>query len=158
MIVGMVAIMIVLVLIVAGLAAFRPGALSGKPDTTDKPLNLSRLSPAERIAKYQELIEEETTNSLLSDFHVPDGYKSEISIIPGLTFGFCYPALRNFRRLPQQIQYGVAMDLLSVERVGFARNLAVVISDISEFKGAPHELYEQSLQEILQLDLSTKSC
>jgi hypothetical protein len=145
LIVGMLALMFILVLIVAGLTFYRPDALLGKRPT-DKSLDFARLSPGERIAKYRQLIEQETRNAILSDFRVPEGYSPEVSTIPNLTFGFCYPKSWVFSPLPQQVVYGSAEDPHSPHEIGFARNVNVVISDISAGQEPLNELYEACIR------------
>ena len=102
LIIGMLILIFLLVIIVAGLAFFRPEALSGK---RPQDLEFQNLSPVQKIARYRELIEQETKNSILVNFHVPDGYKPEISSIDKFTFGFCYPQDWSFVKFAQHVQY-----------------------------------------------------
>ncbi len=145
LIIGMILIMLVLIGIVAGLAFLRPEALSGNRPPTNAD-DLKKLSPAQRIAKYRDLIEQETQQNLLVNFHIPQGYTAEISSIPNLTFGFCYPKEWKFSRLPEKIQYGTVADVTQIGEGGFARNLMVVIGEISGEVGSLEQAYQGCVQ------------
>lgn len=150
LIIGMLAVIFLLIFIVAGLAFLRPEALGGNrpPDTN---LNFAYLSPAERVAKYKELIDQETRSNLLLNFYVPEGYISEVSTINDLAFGFCYPHNWVLSRFPEHIQYGSVRDVQSVEDIGFARNMNIDISDISQNQTPLKDLYEYAPQQTLPL-------
>lgn len=158
LIIGMLFLIFSLIIIVSIFAFFRPEALSGKRPN-DQMLNgeLQTLTPTQRIAKYQELIAAETRENLLLNFNVPENYKSEISTIEKLTFGFCYPESWTFSKLPKQMRYGLAVDKESIKNIGFSRNVNLVIDDISELnlkKDSADELkaiYENSLKQVLAL-------
>ena len=85
--------------------------------------------------------------SKLDNFVVPEGYKDEVS--QEFQFGFCYPQDWEFSRFPQVTFYGAARDSKSVERLGFAPNLNVVISDISSEQCDLNEIYENGMQGVL---------
>lgn len=103
------------------------------------------LSADEQIHRLETKIEE-LIASKLDNFIVPQGYKSEIS--KEFQFGFCYPKDWEFSRFPQQTQYGFARDLKSAERLGSARNMNVIITDISSHEGELDEIYESSLSMV----------
>lgn len=148
LIIGMIAVIVLLILIVAGLALFRPEALGGNRPP-DNSLNFASLSPAERVVRYKELINQETRNNLLLNFNVPEGYIAEVSTIDALAFGFCYPQHWVFSRFPKLIQYGSVSDVQSLTDIGFKRNMNVCIEDISQNQISLKELYESGLQNIL---------
>ncbi|MCK4488198.1 MAG: hypothetical protein KAU38_15750 [Desulfobacterales bacterium] len=156
LIIGMLGLIFLLVIIVAGLAIFRPEALSGKRPLQDNisktelvPVEDQNITPLQKIAKYRELIEQETKNNLLMNFNVPDGYTPEISTINKFIFGFCYPKDWVFTRLAEQTQYGVAVDIQSADNIGFGRNVNVVIDDISKNTSDLSAIYERALQQVM---------
>lgn len=156
LIIGMLGLIFLLVIIVAGLAIFRPEALSGKRPLQDNisktellPVEDQNITPLQKIAKYRELIEQETKNNLLMNFNVPDGYTPEISTINKFIFGFCYPKDWVFTRLAEQTQYGVAVDIQSADNIGFGRNVNVVIDDISKNTSDLSAIYEGALQQVM---------
>ena len=156
LIIGMLGLIFLLVIIVAGLAIFRPEALSGKRPLQDNisktdlvPVEDQNITPLQKIAKYRELIEQETKNNLLMNFNVPDGYTPEISTINKFIFGFCYPKDWVFTRLAEQTQYGVAVDIQSADNIGFGRNVNVVIDDISKNTSELSAIYERALQQVM---------
>lgn len=156
LIIGMLGLIFLLVIIVAGLAIFRPEALSGKRPLQDNisktellPVEDQNITPLQKIAKYRELIEQETKNNLLMNFNVPDGYTAEISTINKFIFGFCYPKDWVFTRLAEQTQYGVAVDIQSADNIGFGRNVNVVIDDISKNTSDLSAIYEGALQQVM---------
>ncbi len=155
LIIGMLAVIFLLIFIVAGLALFRPEALGGNRPA-DNSLNFASLSPAERVVKYKELIDRETRNNLLLNFYVPEGYISEVSTIDALAFGFCYPQHWVFSRFPEHIQYGAARDVQSAADIGFARNMNIGISDISQYHTPLKDLYEHGLQNLLSCSSESK--
>jgi hypothetical protein len=144
----MIALIFLLVILVACLAAFRPEALSGRR-FIDPALNLANLSPEQRIDKYKELIAQETKNSLLLNFHVPEGYVAEVSNMDDLVFGFCYPRDWEFAKLPQSINYGVVRDTQPGKEPGFIRNMNIVVNDIKDYQGTLSDLYTSSMQQNL---------
>ena len=107
-----------------------------------------KLSTDEKIKRLETQIEQ-LIISKLDNFVVPEGYKSEVS--KEFQFGFCYPEDWEFSRFPQQTQYGFARDLKSAEKLGFARNMNVIITDISSYEGELDEIYESNLEEVLRL-------
>jgi hypothetical protein len=76
----------------------------------------------------------------LTGFVVPEGYKAEISAQFG--FGFCYPAHWKFQRFPGMVPYGFSLDPDSAHAVGFARNVNVMIDDISNDEREIHAILE----------------
>ena len=151
----MIALIFLLVTIVAGLAFLRPEALSGKRpgDTRAESLSLlgaegKKLSPAERIAKYQEMIQREVKNHLLINFNVPDGYLQEISTLDKYTFGFCYPKDWTFLKFHEQVRYGAVIEAISADRPNFRRNMNIAIDDIRAFDESL-DVYEVTLSQIL---------
>ncbi|MFC1484644.1 hypothetical protein ACFL5M_02290 [Candidatus Neomarinimicrobiota bacterium] len=158
LIIGMLGLIFLLVIIVAGLAIFRPEALRGRrplQDNTSKAVLAQKadqnITSLEKIAIYTELIEQETRNNLLMNFNVPDGYTPEISTIDKFIFGFSYPKDWGFSRFAEQTQYGIAMDIQSASNIGFGRNVNVMIDDISENKSDLIQIYEKSLDHIMQM-------
>lgn len=106
------------------------------------------LSADEKIRILENQIEQLIT-SKLDNFVIPEGYKPEVS--KEFRFGFCYPEYWEFSRFPQQTQYGFARDLKSAERLGFARNVNVIIADISSQEGELDKIYESNLAAVLTL-------
>ncbi|HEX7320325.1 MAG TPA: hypothetical protein VF399_08210 [bacterium] len=107
-----------------------------------------KFSADEKIRRLETQIEQLIT-SKLDNFIVPIGYKPEVS--KEFQFGFCYPEYWEFSRFPQETQYGFARDLKSVERLGFARNVNVIITNIDTWKGELDEMYESGLADVLAL-------
>lgn len=107
-----------------------------------------RLSADEKIRRLETQLEQLIT-SKLDNFTVPEGYKPEVS--KEFQFGFCYPKGWEFSRFPQQTQYGLARDLKSAEKLGFARNVNVIITDIGSQEADLDKIYESGLTETLTL-------
>lgn len=105
-----------------------------------------KLSTDEKIRRLEAQIEQLIT-SKLDNFVVPEGYKPEVS--KEFQFGFCYPEYWEFSRFPQETLYGFARDLKSAERLGFARNVNVIITDINSWEGELDEIYESCLANVL---------
>lgn len=112
-----------------------------------------KLSADEKIRRLETQIEQLIT-SKLDNFVVPEGYKPEVS--KEFHFGFCYPEYWEFSRFPQQTQYGFARDLKSAERLGLARNMNVLITDMNSWEGELNELYESTLANVLEFMPSAK--
>lgn len=85
--------------------------------------------------------------SKLDNFVVPEGYKDEVS--QEFQFGFCYPQDWEFSRFPQITVYGAARDSKSAEKPGIARNVTVVVTDMSNDKRDLNEIYENGVQSVL---------
>ena len=152
---------ILYVLIIFLVAAFRPEALFGKRPTPAVPTELAVLadedaSPTKRLAVLQDLIARETRSSLLANFNVPESYTAEISTIDGLPFGFCYPKSWLFTRLPSSLQYGLAIDPQSAQSIGFRRNLNIIVDDISKVDADLDSIYEANLSNSLKLLANAK--
>src|SRR5687768_373125 len=79
LIIGMLILIFLLIVIVAGLAVFRPEALSGKRPQGSS-LELRHLSPAEKIVRYRELIAQEITCLQISTFQQVINPKSRLLI------------------------------------------------------------------------------
>ena len=107
-----------------------------------------KLSADEKIRRLETQIEQLIT-SKLDNFVIPEGYKPEVS--KEFHFGFCYPEYWEFSRFPQQTQYGLARDLKSAKKLGFARNVNVIITDISRQEAELDEIYESNLAGVLAL-------
>ncbi len=120
------------------------------PDTEIKS---NKLSTNEKIHRLETQIEQLIT-SKLDNFVVPKGYKPEVS--KEFQFGFCYPEYWVFSRFPQQTLYGLARDLKSAKKLGFARNVNVVITDISSQEVELDEIYESNLTGALALISNAK--
>jgi len=149
LVIGMIVLIFLLIIIVAILAALRPEALSGKrPIEVTSKLN-GKLSSSERIVKYRELIEREIRDSLLINFNVPAGYKPEISESGKFIFGFCYPEDWAFSKFPEQVRYGAAYDTTSAEKLGFTRNINIVIDNLTDNNIDLSEYYQASLAQVL---------
>lgn len=100
------------------------------------------LSSDEKIHRLETQIEQ-LIASKLDNFIVPQGHKSEIS--KEFQFGFCYPEDWEFSRFPQQTFYGYAVDPKSAEILGFARNVNIIIDDISKAEVDLRKIYESGL-------------
>jgi hypothetical protein len=131
LVIGMIVLIFLLVLIVSLLAVLKPGALVSKEMRVE---TVEKMSSGQKIEYYRRLIADETRNNLLDNFHVPDGYKAEISTLDGFPFGFCYPQEWDYIRFPQMIQYGGAADAKSAGQIGFQRNFNLILQDISNFE------------------------
>ena len=115
---------------------------------TSTGMESERLSRDEKILRLKSQIEQLIT-SKLHNFTVPEGYKPEVS--KEFQFGFCYPKDWVLSRFPQQTLYGSVIDFKSAERLGFRRNINVVISDISSQEADLPEIYENALAGVLAL-------
>ncbi len=151
LIVGMLILIFLLVIVVALLAFIRPEALSGQRPSVSVDSEVMLLSPLQKIAKYRELIEQETRQNLLLNFNVPARYKPEISTLNEFPFGFCYPEEWTFTRFPTQVRYGFAIDPKSEQQLGFSRNINICIDDISDNKNDRKVIYDAGLKDVLAL-------
>lgn len=106
------------------------------------------ISTDEKISKLEAEIERLTV-SKLNNFIVPNGYKQEIS--EEFQFGFCYPEGWQFVKFPEETLYGFVKDFNSFEKIGFARNVNVIISDISIQGNNLNALFESGLDSVLEL-------
>lgn len=111
------------------------------------------LPTDEKIRNLQTQVEQ-LIKSKLDNFIVPEGYKEEVS--NEFQFGFCYPKYWEFSRFPKQTQYGIVKDLESAGKLGFARNMNLIVTDISGMKAELYEIYETSLAELLTVMHSAK--
>lgn len=110
--------------------------------------DFEKISTDEKIRSLESQINHLIT-SKLDNFIVPDGYKAEVS--KEFQFGFCYPEDWEFSKFPQQTIYGVARDLISAKKLGFARNINVIIKDISSQEMDLQQMYEVNLSSTLAL-------
>jgi hypothetical protein len=143
LVLGMIGLIFLLILIVAGCALFRPEALAGR-------------RPALDVDELQELIKLKIREDLLDNFQVPEGFRPEIST--DFKFGFCYPKNWRFVRFPQATQYGAAADPEHAKQAKspIARNVNVIVVDISGNSGDVEELYKTYADQELSVTPNAK--